>query len=336
VDWFSHILMAVALAIALRRNRTVALAMAFGAMAPDLDILTAPAVAVAPQLWFLDHRTFSHSILLGLPWALLVTWTIQRPAVLGLWRRIFRLDISLPMTRVVLAPMFAGVLLHIGMDALTVQGPALLTPISPLRVQLNLFYYTDILPLAFSSLLIVLYLWQKGNLAQRRAVLVALIVALVVTGVWRGTALSDVRAATSADAAVPTWNPTDWWTWRTLPNGSVEVSLARAGPPGHDVGPPLFSAYFRLLQVQGQGSPPWDISAPRARAESTLDYTSFSMNANLIALNATQEPSGTWRLEYFDPVLMAEYRYSGTSIPFLPGDVVFRVAPDGSVTVGGP
>ena len=331
MDWFSHILMAVALAFALRRNRTVALAMAFGAMAPDLDALVSPAIALAPQLWFLDHRTFSHSILLGLPWALLVTWVIQRPAILGVWRRIFRLDISLPMSRAILAPMFAGVLLHIAMDALTVQGPALLTPLSPVRVELNLFYYTDILPLVFSSLLIVLYLWQKGSPAQRRAILASLLVALVATGAWRGIALSDVRTETLADAAVPTWNLQDWWTWRALPNGTVEVSLARAG-----LEDPLFSAFFPLLQVQGQGSPPCDIGPVRARAESTLDYTAFSMNADLIALNATQEPSGTWRLEYFDPVQRAATRYSGTDLPFLPGDIVFRVTPDGSVAVVGP
>ncbi len=73
MDWFTHILVAVALAVAFRRHRTVALALAFGAMAPDLDVLTAPALYVAPNLWFLDHRTFSHSLLLGLPWALLMT-----------------------------------------------------------------------------------------------------------------------------------------------------------------------------------------------------------------------------------------------------------------------
>jgi membrane-bound metal-dependent hydrolase YbcI (DUF457 family) len=67
MDWFTHIFAAVALAIALRSNRKVALAMAFGAMAPDLDAVLTPIAIVAPQLWFLDHRTISHSLLLGLP-----------------------------------------------------------------------------------------------------------------------------------------------------------------------------------------------------------------------------------------------------------------------------
>ncbi len=331
MDWFTHIFAAVAVAVALRRRRAVALALAFGAMAPDLDALVAPVTYLAPQLWFLDHRTFSHSILLGLPWALLVTWVVHRPAVLGVWRRIFRLDIRLPMDRTILAPMFAGVLLHIGMDALTVQGPALLTPLSPARVQLNLFYYTDILPLVLSSILIVLYLWQRGSPAQRRTALAILLMAVVATGAWRGIALADVRAETIADAAIPTWSPRDWWTWRVLTNGTAEVSLARAG-----LEDPLYSASFPLFEVQGQGSPPWDVITPRTRAESTLDFTAFSMNANLVALNATQGPSGTWRLEYFDPVMRAERLYSGTAISFLPEDTVFRVAPDGSVTVGVP
>src|SRR2546422_181460 len=133
VDWFTHIFTAVGVAMALRANRKIGLAMAFGAMAPDLDAIFTPVSLVAPQIWFLDHRTFSHSLLLGLPWALGVTWIFQRPPILRLWRRIFRNDIALPMDRTIILPMFAGVLSHILLDTLTIQGPALFTPFSPQR-----------------------------------------------------------------------------------------------------------------------------------------------------------------------------------------------------------
>jgi membrane-bound metal-dependent hydrolase YbcI (DUF457 family) len=328
VDWFTHIFAAVALAVVLRRKRVVALALAFGAMAPDLDAIVAPVTYLAPQLWFLDHRTFSHSIVLGLPWALLVTWIVQRPAVLGVWRRVFRLDIRLPMDRTILAPMFAGVLLHIGMDALTLQGPAVLSPFLPTRVELDWFYYTDLLALAFSSVLVVLTLWQLGTPRQRRAVLVALLVGVLATGAWRGVALAGVRAEAPGAATIPTWNPQDWWTWRALPNGTVEVALERAG-----TGSPVFRAEFLLLAVTGQGSPPWDISRERAIAEATWDFTSFSMNVDLVALNATEAPSGTWRLAYFDPVRRAQAMFGGSESLFPPGDLVVSVAPDGSTAV---
>src|SRR2546427_9623059 len=130
VDWFTHIFIGVAIALALRSDRKWVLAMAFGAMAPDLDALLTPVTILAPQLWFLDHRTFSHSLLLGLPWALGATWVFQRPVLLRAWRRIFRVDISLRIDRTIVLPMFAGVLLHILMDMLTIQGPALFAPIS--------------------------------------------------------------------------------------------------------------------------------------------------------------------------------------------------------------
>lgn len=331
MDWFTHILVAVALGLAFRRRREVALALAFGAMAPDLDALLAPVVAVAPNLWFLDHRTFSHSLLLGLPWALLMTWVVQRPPVLRLWRRIFRLDISLPMNRTILLPTYAGVLLHIGMDALTLQGPAILTPFSPLRIEVHLFYYTDLLPLAVSTVAIGMSLWRLGTPRQRRAVLAALVVALAVTGAWRGIAIAEVRAQAPADGLIPTWNPQDWWTWRDLPNGSLEVTLERAGAAS-----PLFRMDVPALHVAGLGSPPWDVSRPRAVAESTSDYTAFAMNADLVALNASELPSGTWRLAYFDPVREAQARYGGLESTFAAPDLVVLVAPDGSTTVEWP
>src|SRR3989475_3672040 len=118
VDWFTHIFIGVAIALALRSDRKWVLAMAFGAMAPDLDALLTPMTIVAPQLWFLDHRTFSPSLLLGLPWALGVTWLFQRPAILLLWRRVFRIDIARPMDRTILLPIFAGVLAHVALDTL--------------------------------------------------------------------------------------------------------------------------------------------------------------------------------------------------------------------------
>ena len=328
MDWFTHILAAVGLGIALRARRPVILAAAFGAMAPDLDALFAPLTIWFPNLWFVDHRTFSHSLILGLPWAYAVTWVIQRPAVLAVWRRLFRVDIALPMGRAVLAPMFAGVVLHIAMDAMTLQGPALLSPLSAERLQLNWFYYIDLVPLAVSTPAIALALWRLGTPRQRRAIVAALLVVVLATGAWRGVELASVRAAAPGSEAVPTWNPRDWWTWRIVGNGTVEVSFEVAGRGA------VFRSYIPLLSVHGAGSP--DPAAARARAEGTMDYTAFAMNAYAIALNATLEPSGAWQLGYFDPVRRAQAMYTGSENVFSPEDVVLTVAPDGSVTAAWP
>ena len=323
MDWFTHIFTAVALALVLRANRKVALAMAFGAMAPDLDALLTPVTILAPQLWFLDHRTFSHSLLLGLPWALGATWVFQRPVLLRAWRRIFRVDISLRIDRTIVLPMFAGVLLHILMDMLTIQGPALFAPISATRFQLDWFYFIDVAPLAVSSPLLVLSLWRLGTVRQRRALLVVLLAAVVATGAWRGLTKASVQGANPNDVAVPTWNPQTWWTWTNLPNGSVRVSLAESGAAA-----PVFRAYFPALQVNGSAQ---DLPRARGVAESSLDYTAFAMNTYTIALNATLGTSGTWRLGYFDPVRRAQALYSGTENVFSPEDLVIRVAQDGSM-----
>ena len=328
MDWFTHIFTAVALAMALRSKRTVALAMAFGAMAPDLDAIFTPVTIVAPQLWFLDHRTFSHSLILGLPWALVVTWLVQRPAILRIWRRLFRIDITLPMNRTIVLPMFAGVLLHILMDMLTVQGPALFAPISATRYQLDWFYFIDYAPLAVSSFLVVLSLWQLGTPSQRRAVIAVLLAAVIATGVWRGFTKNSVANATSGEATIPTADPRTWWTWRDLGNGTVKVSLVEAGRA-----PPLFRSYFPALRLNGSAQ---DLPRVRGIAESTLDYAAFTMNTYTVALNASLEPAGTWRLGYFDPVRRAQAVYSGTENVFSPEDLVIRVAPDGSVRVEWP
>lgn len=328
VDWFTHILGAVGLGIALRARRPTILAAAFGAMAPDLDALFVPLTITFPNLWFLDHRTFSHSLILGLPWAYAVTWVIQRPAVLAVWRRLFRVDIALPMGRAVLAPMFAGVVLHIAMDAMTVQGPALLSPLSAERLQLNWFYYVDLAPLAVSTPAIALSLWRLGTARQRRAIVAALVVAVLATGAWRGVELASVRAAAPGSEAVPTWNPRDWWTWRVDANGTVEIQFEVVGRGT------VFRSYVPLFSVHGTGNP--DPALARSRAEGTMDYTAFAMNAYVIALNATLEPSGAWRLGYFDPVRRAEAVYTGLENVFSPEDLVLTVAPDGSVTAAWP
>ena len=322
VDWFTHIFTAVGVAMALRANRKIGLAMAFGAMAPDLDAIFTPVTIVAPQLWFLDHRTFSHSLLLGLPWALGVTWVFQRPPVLRLWRRIFRVDIALPIDREIVLPMFAGVLLHIGMDALTIQGPALFAPVSAIRFQLDWFYFIDFAPLAVSSVLLILTLWRLGTPRLRTVVVAVLILTVAATGGWRAITKNAVMAANPGEASIPTQNPQTWWMWRVLPNGSVQVSLAEAGKAA-----PLFRAYFPALQVNGS---PQDLPRARAIAESTIDYAAFMMNTYTVALNASFEPAGTWRLGYFDPVRRAQAVYSGSENVFSPEVLIISVAPDGS------
>ena len=323
MDWFSHIFIGVAIALALRSDRKWVLAMAFGAMAPDLDALLTPVTIVAPQLWFLDHRTFSHSLLLGLPWALGVTWIFQRPPILRLWRRIFRNDIALPMDRTIILPMFAGVLSHILLDTLTIQGPALFTPFSPERFQLDWFYFVDLAPLAVSSVLIVLTLWKLGPSTLRRRLTVVLLVAVLATGAWRGAAKLAVESANPGASVIPTQNPQTWWTWRELPNGSLAVSLVEAGR-----GSSLFSAVFPLLRVNGSSQ---GLAGARGAAESTLDYTAFTLNVYVTAVNATRFSDGTWSLGYFDPVRKAQARYSGTENVFSPDDLVIVVAPSGSI-----
>ena len=323
MDWFTHIFIAVGIALALRSERKVALAMAFGAMAPDLDALLTPLMFVSPQLWFLDHRTLSHSLLFGLPWALAVTWVFQRPAILRLWRRIFRVDIALPLDRSVVLPMFAGVLLHILMDTATIQGPALLAPFSPERFQLDWFYFIDVPPLAVSSPLAVLGLWRLGSPKLQSRLIAVLLVAVLATGAWRAVTKTTVEGASPGASVIPTQNPQTWWAWRVLPGGIVEVALREAGRPA-----PLFQATFPLLQVGGSSQ---GLEVARAAAESSIDYDAFTLNTYAVALNATRSPDGTWTLGYFDPVRRAQARYSGTENVFSPVDLVILVGPDGRI-----
>ena len=219
--------------------------------------------------------------------------------------------------------MFAGVLSHIFLDTLTIQGPALFTPFSPERFQLDWFYFIDLAPLAVSSVLLVLTLWKLGPPMLRRRLLVVLLVVVLAMGAWRGVTKLAVESANPGASVVPTQNPQTWWTWRELSNGSLAVSLVEAGR-----GSPLFSAVFPLLRVNGSSQ---GLAGARAAAESTLDYTAFTSNAYAIALNATLLSDGTWALGYFDPVRLAMARYSGTENAFSPADLVVYVAPNGSV-----
>lgn len=301
MDWFTHVLTAWAVAIALGLRRHGRLALVLGAAAPDFDLVTLPAVLLDPSLFFLDHRTYSHSILLGPLWALLFVAAVQRPRILGFISRHTRFDLRLPSLRSAALPIAAGVYLHVFMDALTVQGPSLFYPIVPDRFQLNLYFYSDVLPLAISSVVAVLFVWPRASPTARSRGVAVLLVAVVLLGAAR----IGVRDSLDADGwtEIPTIHPGEWWAWRDA-GGAIDVRLLGAG------GAVLFEGSWPDGRIERTGIPPIPLEAARARAESTWAFAALRMNAYALAFTAAGDADG-WTLEYVDPVQAASVLRSG-------------------------
>ena len=228
MDLLTHTLSGLAVAQAgfrQRIGRIAFVAVTAGAVAPDLDNATA--------LWdqfsaIRYHRGLTHSLLGGIPLALLIAWPITRWGGHRRYRDIAGL-------------VYLGILVHIGLDLITPFGTKVLYPFSTARFALDLAFVIDpVLTAAFAVPLVIA--WRQPRLAKR-AVEVGFAVGLLYLGLAagaRGLATSRFEAAlaqhglpTSPVAVVPQFpGPFRWMALAESPSGlhQATVNLAHSGP----------------------------------------------------------------------------------------------------------
>lgn len=228
MDPVTHALSGLAVAHAgfrQRIGRIAVVAVTAGALAPDLDNV----MALWDQLSAIRyHRGLTHSLLGGIPLALLVAWLIFRWGGRGRYREIAAL-------------VYLGVLVHIGLDLVTSFGTKVLYPVSATRFAWDLAFIVDpVLTAAFALPLLIA--WRQPRLAKR-AVGAGLVVVLLYLGLAAG---ARIRAAERFEAAlaqrglpagpiavVPQFlSPFRWMALAESPGGLYQgtVSLVSNGP----------------------------------------------------------------------------------------------------------
>jgi inner membrane protein len=151
-----------------RIGRPAVIALTAGALAPDLDNVMAFWDQFAAIKY---HRGLTHSVLGGVPLALLVTWPIYHWGTYTRYRDLVSL-------------VYLGILLHIGLDLITSFGTMALYPLTPIRFAWDLAFIID--PLLTATLAVPLIVaWQRPDLAIR-ATRVGLVAAVLYLSVAAG------------------------------------------------------------------------------------------------------------------------------------------------------
>lgn len=134
--------------------------LALSAVAPDIDILLDPLSWFVSELWFLQHRIWTHSIAGSFLLALLLLFVVTRPWI---WEKIIQkinpVAKDIPLFNVHMYVIcLLGIWSHIFLDWLTPWGPMLLFPLVIKRFSLNLMESTDLMLLLASMICAMLLL----------------------------------------------------------------------------------------------------------------------------------------------------------------------------------
>jgi len=136
-----------------------------GGISPDIDIFLGFIPMVAPGYYLLSHRGIFHSF--ALVWIMVLTgfFIFTRKPIKKLIRRVMKYDIELEISPRVIIFGYTGAVIHLLLDALTMDGPTLFYPLTEKRVSVNLFPYgSEILLIPLGAVIIIFSTrrpWQK-------------------------------------------------------------------------------------------------------------------------------------------------------------------------------
>ena len=163
---------------------------ALAAMAPDLDFVV---WFFSPQRYLVDHRGWTHSLILLPLWAALLAWVFR-----GVWRGRYTFRAFFPVVAMAIGA-------HILADILTAYGTQIFAPFTDLRVSIPTTFIID---LGFTGILV---LGLLGSALWRRSAAPALI-ALVVLGAYVGFEAGlrqDAELWGAAWARMQQWEPAE-------------------------------------------------------------------------------------------------------------------------------
>lgn len=164
MDGFTHAIVAYLAGRGARLSKNDRFAVIVGGVAPDLDVIFFIIPILFPQLYLLSHRGLFHSFIAMWMMIGLGLLLVTRGPVKKLIKRFMKYDVEMQISPRTFALAYLGGTLHLILDYITTDGPALFAPLTTAKYSLQLFQYSDILltVIALSILLLSTRVpWQK-------------------------------------------------------------------------------------------------------------------------------------------------------------------------------
>jgi len=198
---------------------------------------------------------------------------------------------------------YAGIISHLFLDYLTSGGVPLFYPLTTTRYSAELFSRIEIVILIASLLFIAKLFRERPEMKMDKKVsAVFLIFLLVVSGIrLQGKEMADGFY----DDGSRIYPDSNLFQWTILKNDSINNRFLIS----------RFNLFAGLLpdntSYPHQNVPPYmdGFDSALKRAESLPQVKLFRWRSSAVAINAS-EKDGQWIIEYYDPVIMAQYMNS--------------------------
>lgn len=160
MDFFTHLLVGIALGRLLFKDKNKQKAIALGSILPDFDILLAWIPSLIPQLYLFSHRGIIHSVITLLIVFPLVVVVLNK---LSTYHRLqlFQDEIAIKITLSTYVIGVMGSYLHLFMDLLNPQGVVLFSPISEQRFTLSTMNFIEPAVSIPAALIVLFYTYKK-------------------------------------------------------------------------------------------------------------------------------------------------------------------------------
>lgn len=311
MDFFTHALLPYLLGTNLGLGKKNLAALVLGGMAPDMDVLISWIGSIYPTSLLLVHRGITHSFFFGFFFGLLVLYLAALPQVRGLLGRFIKYDLDNSLSSI--AFVYAGVLMHLLLDYTTTGGVPLFYPLQAMRHSADIFYQIEPILLIFTLVILAALLRDRSIIRFRKSLLVVFLVFLLLVG--------DIRLEGKHAA---------------LDNFAGENALAYPEPG-------LFS--WALIEEKGDrylvseydyidGNVTGWTMFPRLHVASNLEEAKkeigiadelnqvqlFRWRAYAVAINATSSENGSWKIEYYDPLVRTQTAGKSRNILKMPSE----------------
>ncbi|MFX1547146.1 MAG: metal-dependent hydrolase [Promethearchaeota archaeon] len=331
MDFFTHIIVSVALANQIRQDEDSSRAFLLGGLTPDFDVFFTWLPALIPQLFILQHRGLFHTVFIAPFMVMAVILSTKH-----FEKTIFIKRLQVPFhglhTKLSFKTVVWGMLgfcLHLFMDIITQGGLPLFYPLVDQRITSSTISVFDPVITILSSILVLRFLFRKitdpekySSIQFKRVATSISILFIFLLGIYGSFEVVTI-VIHSPTSTSPDIIPIFRWT---IKEKDKTISISYVNQLSQT--PVKTYNYTSLTYNQSD----WDFSAIESvieEAKRTLDYQKFKFQLGSdtrIAWNVTfNEIEHLWEISCLDTLRDAQNRFYGLTASFIEAEVIIHL-----------